>query len=170
MAWRTEAGRAIGSPWHDIGPAGFTPHQHRRRLFLRDFTGQVHKVDQTSTQELPDAFHVDVVNRRVVVNLSGQSHTFQVVPRSEHWAPSIGSGSGPANSVVAPFPGVVSEVLVESGGAVLGGDAVVVIEAMKMLHTLVSAGPGTVDEVRVSPGDTVMTHQVLVTFEQEEIV
>ena len=168
-AWRTEAGRAIGSPWHDIGSAGFTPHQHRRRLFLRDFTGQVHEVDQTSTQEFPGAFHVDVVNRRVVVNLSGQSHTFQVVPRSDHWAPSIGSGSGPANSVVAPFPGVVSEVLVESGGAVLGGDPVVVIEAMKMLHTLVSAGPGTVDEVRVSPGDTVMTHQVLVTFEQEEL-
>ena len=168
-AWRTEAGRAIGSPWHDLGPAGFTPHQHRRRLFLRDFTGQVHEVDQTSTQEFPGASHVDVVNRRVVVNLSGQSHTFQVVPRSEHWAPRIGSGSGPANSVVAPFPGVVSEVLVESGGAVLGGDAVVVIEAMKMLHTLVSAGPGTVDEVRVSPGDTVMTHQVLVTFEQKEV-
>ena len=170
LAWRTEAGRAIGSPWHDIGPAGFTPHPHRRRLFLRDFTGHVHEVDQTSTQELPGAFHVDVVNRRVVVNLSGQSHTFQVVPRSEHWAPSIGSGSGPANSVVAPFPGVVSEILVESGGAVLGGDPVVVIEAMKMLHTLVSAGPGTVDEVRVAPGDTVMTHQVLVTFEQEEVV
>ncbi len=169
LAWRTEAGRAIGSPWHDLGPAGFTPHQHRRRLYLRDFTGQVHAVDQTSTQELPGAFHVDVVNRLVVVNLSGQSHTFQVVPRSEHWAPRIGSGSGPANSVVAPFPGVVSEVLVESGGAVLGGDPVVVIEAMKMLHTLVSAGPGTVDEVRVLPGDTVITHQVLVTFEQEEL-
>lgn len=168
-AWRTEAGRAIGSPWHDIGPAGFTPHQHRRRLFLRDFTGQVHEVDQTSTPEFPSAFHVDVVNRLVVVNLSGQSHTFQVVPRSEHWAPRIGSGSGPANSVVAPFPGVVSEVLVESGGSVLGGDPVVVIEAMKMLHTLVSAGPGTVDEVRVLPGDTVITHQVLVTFEQEEL-
>ena len=169
-AWWTETGRATGSPWHDLGTARFTPHQHRRLLFLRDSSGEVHEVDRTSAQEFHGAFHVDVVNRRVVVNLSGQSHTFQVVPRSEHWAPRIGSGSGPANAVVAPFPGVVSEVLVESGSAVLGGDPVVVIEAMKMLHTLVSAGPGTVDEVRVSPGDTVMTDQVLVTFEQEEVV
>ncbi len=169
-AWWIDTGRSIGSPWHDLGTSGFTPHRHRRPLFLRDFTGEVHEVDSTSSNEPQGAFHVDVVNRRVVVNLSGQSHTFLVIPRSEHWAPHVGTGGGPANAVVAPFPGVVSDVLVESGRAVLGGDPVVVIEAMKMLHTLVTAGPGVVDEVRASPGDTVMTDQVLVTFVQEEAV
>jgi biotin carboxyl carrier protein len=42
---------------------------------------------------------------------------------------------------------------------------VVVLEAMKMLHTLNAAGPGIVAEVRVVPGDQVATNQVLVTFE-----
>jgi len=41
---------------------------------------------------------------------------------------------------------------------------VVVIEAMKMLHTLTAAGPGTVEEVRVAVGDQVASNQVLVTF------
>ena len=128
----------------------------------------VYEVDCASSERPSGAVHVDLASRQVFANLGGQTHSFEVVPRSEHWAPRIGSGGGPANAVVAPFPGVVAEVLVETGGAVLGGDPVVVIEAMKMLHTLAAVGPGTVDEVRVCPGDTVMSNQVLVTFQQDE--
>ena len=62
----------------------------------------------------------------------------------------------------------VAEVLVEPGQHVGGGDPVVVIEAMKMLHTLSAAGAGTVDEVRVAPGDQVQSNQVLVTFADPE--
>ena len=162
--WRAETARPTGSPWRDLGGVGFTPRERRWALFLRDLAGEVHQVDCASNEGPPDAFHVDVANRLVVVNLSGQSHSFQIVSRSEQWAPRIGSGGGPANAVVAPFPGVVSDILVEPGCFVSGGDPVVIIEAMKMLHTLAAAGPGLVDEVRVSPGDTVMTDQVLVTF------
>ena len=167
-AWGAEARRPIGSPWHDLGTIGFTPHQRRSALFLRDHAGVVHEADGASSEGRSGVSHADPAHQQVVVNLVGQSHTFQVVSRSEHWAPRIGSGGGPANAVVAPFPGVVSDVLVEPGAAVAGGDPVVIVEAMKMLHTLVAAGSGVVDEVRVSPGDTVMTDQVLVTFQEDE--
>ena len=164
-AWRAESARPTGSPWRDLGGVGFTPHQRRWFVFLRDLAGVVHEVDCTSSDGPAGAFHVDAANQQAVVNLGGQSHSFEIVSRSEHWAPSIGSGGGPANAVVAPFPGVVSDVLVEPGNPVSGGDPVVIIEAMKMLHTLAAVGSGLVDEVRVSPGDTVMTNQVLVTFQ-----
>ena len=49
-------------------------------------------------------------------------------------------------------PGRRREVHVELGQAVDGADLIVVIEAMKMLHTLTAGGPGVVDEVRVAPG------------------
>ena len=168
-AWRAETVRPIGSPWRDLGGIGFTPHQRRWPLFLRDLAGEVHEVDCTSGDGPSGAFHIDITNQQAVVNLGGQSHSFEIVSRSEHWAPRIGSSGGPANAVVAPFPGVVSDVLVEPGSSVSGGDPVVVIEAMKMLHTLAAVGSGLVDEIRVAPGDTVMTNQVLVTFRQEEM-
>lgn len=167
-AWRSEVSRPMGSPWHDLGGCGFTPHERRSTLFLRDFTGEVHEVDNVPSPGPPGASYVDIANRQVVVNLSGQSYTFQIVSPSEQWAPRIGSGGGPANAVVAPFPGVVSDVLVKPGSSVSGGDPVVIIEAMKMLHTLSAVGSGLVDEIRVSPGDTVMTDQVLVTFQLDE--
>ena len=53
-----------------------------------------------------------------------------------------------------------------AGDEVHAGDVVVVIEAMKMLHSLVAAGRGTVTEVRVAVGDQVQADQVLVTFEE----
>jgi biotin carboxyl carrier protein len=55
--------------------------------------------------------------------------------------------------------------VVEAGQTVSAGDACIVIEAMKMLHTLTSPVDGTVDEVTVAVGDQVASAQLLVTFD-----
>ena len=49
-----------------------------------------------------------------------------------------------------------------------GGDVLVVIEAMKVLHSLSSSGPGVVADVRIAPGDTVESQQILITFEVDQ--
>ncbi|MGF1645806.1 MAG: acetyl/propionyl/methylcrotonyl-CoA carboxylase subunit alpha [Kineosporiaceae bacterium] len=64
------------------------------------------------------------------------------------------------DDVRSPMPGTVTSVAVASGDAVGPGDAVVVVEAMKMEHTLRAATDGTV-EVTVAVGDTVAVDQVL---------
>ncbi|HUF99287.1 MAG TPA: acetyl-CoA carboxylase biotin carboxyl carrier protein subunit, partial [Ilumatobacter sp.] len=80
------------------------------------------------------------------------------------WAPNPLDAAGVAGAIAAPFPGVVAEVHVVPGQSVDAGSVVVVIEAMKMLHSLTAAGGGFVDEVRVAPGDQVASQQVLITF------
>ena len=85
--------------------------------------------------------------------------------RSERWAPTAAEGHGGAEATRAPFPAVVTELPVGPGDAVDAGDVVVVIEAMKMLHSLSARGPGIVAEVRVGVGDSVDSKQVLVTYE-----
>ena len=47
------------------------------------------------------------------------------------------------------------------------GQTCVVMEAMKMLHTLTSPIDGRVAEVTVAPGDQVASNQVLVTFDTD---
>ena len=61
-----------------------------------------------------------------------------------------------------------SQRCMSSRGRLSTADPIVVIEAMKMLHTLTAGGPGVVDEVRVAPGDHVETNQILITFEHPE--
>ncbi|QLL05935.1 acetyl/propionyl/methylcrotonyl-CoA carboxylase subunit alpha [Mycobacterium vicinigordonae] len=80
------------------------------------------------------------------------------------------AGERPAE-VVSPMPGSVIAVQVESGAQVSEGDVVVVVEAMKMEHSLAAPISGRV-EVLVGVGDQVKVEQVLARLipetEQEE--
>ncbi|BBX95790.1 acetyl-CoA carboxylase biotin carboxylase subunit [Mycobacterium lacus] len=62
--------------------------------------------------------------------------------------------------VVSPMPGTVIALKVASGSQVSEGDAVVIVEAMKMEHSLTAPVSGQV-EVLVSVGDQVTLDQVL---------
>ena len=62
--------------------------------------------------------------------------------------------------VVSPMPGNVIAVQAQSGAEVSEGDVVVVVEAMKMEHSLAAPVSGRV-EVLVSVGDQVTVDQVL---------
>lgn len=69
--------------------------------------------------------------------------------------------------VVSPMPGSVIAVQVDSGAEVSEGDVVVVVEAMKMEHSLAAPVSGRV-EVLVSVGDQVTVDQVLARLVPEE--
>jgi len=57
------------------------------------------------------------------------------------------------------------KVLVEVGQEVSEGDAVVVLEAMKMENNINADKSGTVSEVRIGPGDTVGAGDVIVVID-----
>jgi len=67
-------------------------------------------------------------------------------------------------AVVAIMPGKITRLLVEEGERVEDGQAVCVLEAMKMENELRADRDGVVDAVHVSPGDDVEKGQVLVTL------
>jgi acetyl/propionyl-CoA carboxylase alpha subunit len=88
------------------------------------------------------------------------SSSYRVVPRFHDPAEQVAAGS-----LVAPMPGAVVRILVEPGAAVTKGDPLVVLEAMKMEHTVASPTDGTVVEVRVEAGKQVDAGAVLAVVE-----
>ncbi|MDT7798462.1 MAG: propionyl-CoA carboxylase alpha chain [Actinomycetota bacterium] len=66
-----------------------------------------------------------------------------------------------AGSLLAAMPGAVVRVLAASGDAVTAGQPLVVLEAMKMEHTVAAPADGVLSDLRVSQGDQVDTGQVL---------
>jgi acetyl/propionyl-CoA carboxylase alpha subunit len=68
-------------------------------------------------------------------------------------------------SLHAPMPGKVIRVEVSEGDAVAEGQVLLVMEAMKMEHTLKAPYQGKVRAVRASAGDQVAADQVLVVVE-----
>lgn len=68
-------------------------------------------------------------------------------------------------NVKAPMPGLVTEILVNSGDRVSAGTPLLVMEAMKMENELRASGDGVVKEVLVKPRQAVEQGRILVTFE-----
>jgi acetyl-CoA/propionyl-CoA/long-chain acyl-CoA carboxylase, biotin carboxylase, biotin carboxyl carrier protein len=88
--------------------------------------------------------------------------------RSRKRAASGGSSGGAALSggdVAVPMQGTIVKVLVAAGDEVEAGQAVVVLEAMKMENNIAATKAGTVTEVKVAVGDTVGAGDVVVTIE-----
>ena len=73
-----------------------------------------------------------------------------------------GGAGGGSGEVAAPMQGTIVKVLVEVGATVEAGQAVVVLEAMKMENQIQAEKSGTVKEVRCKAGDTVGGGDVLV--------
>jgi propionyl-CoA carboxylase alpha chain len=68
------------------------------------------------------------------------------------------------------MPGTVVKVLAAPGDTVVKGDPVVVIEAMKMEHTIGAAGDGTVAEILVTVGKQVDIDEVIAVIKADEAV
>jgi biotin carboxyl carrier protein len=72
-----------------------------------------------------------------------------------------------SNTVAAPMPGMVVEVLVKPGDRVTVGQSLVVLESMKMQMEMRSPTAGRVDKVSVLPKSQVDKGSVLVTIESD---
>ena len=83
-------------------------------------------------------------------------------PRRAPRASGAATGGAATGDVVAPMQGTIVKVLVEVGQEVKVGDAVVVLEAMKMENQLQADKAGTVSAVKVKAGDKVGSGDVLV--------
>nr|WP_295888081.1 urea carboxylase [uncultured Devosia sp.] len=77
-------------------------------------------------------------------------------------------GELPANcfGIASGVPGNIWKILVETGESVAEGDAVAIIESMKMEITVTAHAAGRVREVRAGPGRNVKTGDVVVVLEE----
>ncbi|GEP34764.1 acetyl/propionyl-CoA carboxylase subunit alpha [Nocardioides szechwanensis] len=143
---------------------------------LVDLYDEVHGVRQVSVEAAPlgwrvvvdhegvsTTHEVRIVGQRVDVDSPWGHLALTSVPRFVDPADQVASGS-----LLAPMPGTVVRVAVEAGAQVAAGDPVLVLEAMKMQHTVSAPHAGTVTQVNVHPGTQVAAGEVLAVVETGE--
>jgi 3-methylcrotonyl-CoA carboxylase alpha subunit len=74
-------------------------------------------------------------------------------------------GASAPGSLAAPMSGKVIQVLVEKGAPVKKGQALLILEAMKMEHTIVAPADGVVKEIGFAAGEQVLEGAELITLE-----
>ena len=70
--------------------------------------------------------------------------------------------AGSSDQILAPMPGKVTKILLQPGTEVIAGQAILVMEAMKMEYTLKAEIAGSIDSVNCTVGDQVVLGKSLV--------
>ena len=99
----------------------------------------------------------------ITVFLNGQTYVFTVPDGTTDIA-----DANPGDEIRAPMPGLVKQVRCVAGDAVSKGDKLLVLEAMKMEHTLTAARDGVIDQVQAVEGDQVADGDLLVSLVAEK--
>ena len=71
-------------------------------------------------------------------------------------------------NLAAPMPGKIIAVLTTAGAKVAKGTPLVILEAMKMEHTIIAPGKGTVSEIHYKVGEQVAEGAELLGFQLEK--
>lgn len=119
------------------------------------------------------SYRVDVVKadkkeKSFTILVNGVKHVLEVKDKFDMLLQSMGLDnltSNKVNHMKAPMPGLVLDIKVEPGTVIAKGDAVIVLEAMKMENNLKSPGDGTVKKINVQKGQAVEKGMILVEFE-----
>jgi acetyl/propionyl-CoA carboxylase alpha subunit len=130
-------------------------------------------LDGLEIHEVGDGFvdlTVDGLRRRVSLDLQGDVAFVDSALGSDDLAvvgrfPDAGQAEA-QGALTAPMPGLVVRVHVEAGDKVGPDDPLVVLEAMKMEHTVRAVDAGVVAEVRVAAGDQVTAGDVVAVVEE----
>ncbi len=87
----------------------------------------------------------------------------QAAPAQAPAAPKA-TGAAGATKVTAPMPGTILSVNVSVGQQVSEGQALMILEAMKMENEIPAPAAGTVASIEVEKGASVETGAVLITL------
>jgi 3-methylcrotonyl-CoA carboxylase alpha subunit len=85
-----------------------------------------------------------------------------------HWIDPFAGEIGEAvaaSRIVAPMPGTVTRILAEPGADIRRGAPLIVLEAMKMEHTLRAPADGRLQALKCAVGDVVQEGAELAEFE-----
>jgi len=110
----------------------------------------------------------DQGRRNVFYELNGMPRESQILDKSLAPKNAVTKPKGDTKDplqVVAPMPGMVTEISIGVGTKVKAGDPIISLEAMKMLTTISANTDGTITEILVKKGDSVSTDDLLARLE-----
>ncbi|HSD59282.1 MAG TPA: biotin/lipoyl-containing protein, partial [Burkholderiales bacterium] len=178
------------SPWHRRDGWRLNEDNHHTLLFrdgVREVAVTAHYRRDHFLLELPGGAlaasgELDAMGD-IIANLGGVQMRAAVARRGDEITVMLGTAchrlvlydpllhameqQGPGGTLDAPMPGTIIEVLVKEGDTVERGAPLLILEAMKMEHTIAAPSAGTVKTIRFGKGEQVKEGMELIAFEEK---
>jgi len=114
-----------------------------------------------------EVIKADHIAKSFVLKINGQYYSVALKDKFDILLEKMGLNNGvggKANNVKAPMPGLIVDLRVKPGDHVKPGDALLILEAMKMENMIKATAESVVASVKVAKGDSVEKNQVLIEF------
>ncbi len=139
-----------------------------------EFKADIIKIREGVYHLLKDnvSYNLEVVkyiaeDKKLFVKINNTPYTLDIKDKYDELLHNLGLdnlASKKVNDIKAPMPGMVLNILVAEGQEVKKGDALIVLEAMKMENILKSPTDGTIKKIAINKGVAVEKNQILIQF------
>ena len=101
-----------------------------------------------------------------LINEGGQADALVLTPRQAELYALMPAKAAPDTSkfLLSPMPGLLASVAVSEGQEIKAGEALAVVEAMKMENVLRAVRDGTIKTLHAKPGDSLRVDQKIIEF------
>lgn len=135
----------------------------------------VHAISENRYHLIVDhrGYQIEVVEKdeqakSAVIMVNGKTYRVDLKDEKDRLLESLGlevNSKSTVKDLKAPMPGLVLEVLVETGQQIEKGDQLLILEAMKMENLIKSPSNLTIKSIEVKKGDKIEKGQALLYFE-----
>jgi acetyl/propionyl-CoA carboxylase alpha subunit len=163
--WMPAAGeKARRNPWASL--EGFrlnsAPSSRVHLLYkAKSFDVLINDDDWASSYAMPGVGKNEQGKRAIIIFDRGEAYEF-TLDTGERSADEAAASDG---AILSPMPGKIVSVAVKAGAKLKKGDPILVLEAMKMEHTLVAPFDGKLAELNAKPGAQVSEGVLLAKLE-----
>ena len=110
----------------------------------------------------------DFANKTMTIEVNGNSYEMSLEDEYDQMVNKMGlltAKTHKINSIKAPMPGLIIDIMATIGQEVLTGTPLIVLSAMKMENIINSTGEGVVKNIKVNVNDAVDKGQIIIEME-----
>ncbi|MCM4151696.1 acetyl-CoA carboxylase biotin carboxyl carrier protein subunit [Arenibacter sp. N53] len=110
----------------------------------------------------------DFANKTMTIEVNGNSYEMYLEDEYDQMVNKMGlltAKTHKINSIKAPMPGLIIDIMATIGQEVLTGTPLIVLSAMKMENIINSTGEGVVKNIKVKVNDAVDKGQIIIEME-----
>ncbi len=134
---------------------------------ISNSNNQYHIIDNDESIQAK-VLEMDMDKKTFTIEINGNEYQVRLQDHFDILIQKMGlnaASSQKMNEVKAPMPGLVLDILVENGQTVQKGDALFILEAMKMENLIKATGEGTVKSIEANKGQAVDKGQIIIEME-----
>ncbi|QCW98696.1 acetyl-CoA carboxylase biotin carboxyl carrier protein subunit [Aggregatimonas sangjinii] len=111
---------------------------------------------------------MNVLSKTATISVNGNRYDVKIDDVYDRMVEKMGllaHTSQKVGNIKAPMPGLILDIMVQSGDAIEEGTPLLVLSAMKMENVLLAEGEGVIKSIEVEKGDAVDKGQLIIEME-----